>query len=90
MSEVGVEKIEKLAEVIADAIILGKKVNADGKIDAADLQHAGQAFKLVQDIIDLALNHKEALEQIKDIQMEEALALLAKGYELVKKVEEVK
>jgi hypothetical protein len=84
------DKIEKCAEFIAEALILGKLVYGDKQVDLADIQHAPKAVALLQKGVEVAQAYKELVEESKDLKPEEILALVAKAIELVKKVEETK
>jgi hypothetical protein len=90
MSLQDTDKIEKSAEVLADILILGKKVYADKSIDLADLQHAPEAVKVLTKVVELASEFPELKEELKDIKSEEIVPLILKAMELVKKVEEAK
>lgn len=82
------DKIQKGAEVIAKALILGKKVYADKAINLEDLKHAPEAIDLVKSAIEVGVAYKEIGEEAGDLDPGEIIALVTKGIELVKQVEQ--
>lgn len=85
-----IDKLELAAELIADALILGKKVYADNSVDLKDLVHAPEAVKLLEKAIKVGAAYKEVAEEGKDLEGSEIIQLVSKAIELVKKVEEAK
>lgn len=84
-----IDKTTLGAVVLANALILGKKVYADKTIDLKDLIHAPEAVELLKSAVEVGVAHEELVEELKDLDSTEILALVAKAIELVKKVEEV-
>lgn len=88
MSEIkGTEATQKLLEIIAEAAIVGKKVWEDKEINLADLEHADDLLAVVKKAYEFIQSKPELVEEFKDISISEVLALIAKGDELVKKIE---
>jgi hypothetical protein len=82
-----INAIEGLIENIEKLAVAGAKIAADGKVDLTDLP---AAVSLLSDITEMVDNFKkapEAIGEIKDIDAEEAIAIVKKLYEAGKKVE---
>ena len=87
MSHLGTEKIENIAEQLKELIIVGKKVKADGKVDANDLVHVIGLLPKLPTMIDAFKDLGEAIEEGKDIDVTEIIALIQKVNSLVKEIE---
>lgn len=89
MSEVrGTQDIEKLGEIVAKGFVVGKKVWADKEVSLKDLVHAPEAIEFIKELVEFVASKPELVQEVKDISVTEFVALVAKGDELVKKVEE--
>lgn len=83
----GTEKIEAILDNVKDLIIVGKLIKADGKVDLSDLPHVitllPKLGKFIEDFKALG----EAVEEGKDIDVPEIIALIQKISALVKEIE---
>lgn len=77
METKGIEKAKKLGIALDKAVELGEKVMEDGKINMNDLIHAPQAAEIIGDIYDSVKEIKEIGEELKDIDLAEAVELLS-------------
>lgn len=72
-----VDKLEKLFMGMKDAVKVGEKVMADGKIDWADSLHVPELYDAVKKIVEAAKEYKELGEEISDIDGQEAIKLVS-------------
>ena len=88
MSEkLGTEKIEKLAGVLTALVIAGKKVKADGKVDVNDLPHVIALVPQLSDLADVVSNFGDLINEGKDLDVAEVVALIQLVDKKVKEVE---
>ena len=85
--QLGVEKIEAVAESLKKLVIAGKKISADKKIGIEDLGVivglASDAPKIIESFSDLG----EAFAEVKDIDVAEAIVLIQAISKKIKEIE---
>jgi hypothetical protein len=81
------EKVKKILEVAADVAVLVKRVRADGKIDLNDTIHVVPFVQKLPAHIEAISAWKEAVAEIKAINVPTGLALVTFIDEKVKLVE---
>lgn len=83
----GTEKIENIAESLKKLVIAGKKISADGKVSLEDLPVvialASDASSIIAAFKDLG----DAFEEIKDVDVSEAIALIQAIHNKIKEIE---
>ncbi len=84
----GTEKIEAIAESLKDIAILIKKISADKKVDIADVAHLIAFLPKIDDIISSLKGIGEAVEEGKDIEVAEIVALIQAIHGKLKEVEQ--
>lgn len=72
-----VDKLEKLFKGFKQAVAVGEKVMADGKIDWSDTVHVPELYSAVEEIVKAVKEYKELGEEIKDIDGQEAIKLVS-------------
>lgn len=83
----GTEKTEKIITHLASAVILYKKVAEDKKVDLTDLPHAVEFAKKLPAMIEDFKALPEVLDEVKDLDVTEIVALIGKVDALVKQIE---
>lgn len=89
MSEVGIDKIEKVVESLKHLAIAAKKITADKKVNLEDLPAAMELLVKLPSIVESFTAWKEVIEQGKDIDVAEVVVLIQKIDAMVKEVEAV-
>lgn len=85
--KLGTENIEKVADAIKELVIVGKKVAADKKVNLEDLPVViGLATKLPK-LAEAFQALGEALDEGKDLDVAEVVALIQAVHNKVKEVE---
>jgi hypothetical protein len=84
----GTEKIEAIAESLKEMAILIKKISADKKVDIQDIAHLVAFLPKIDDIILSMKDLGKAVEEGKDIDVAEIVALIQKIHSKLKEVEE--
>lgn len=87
MSHLETEKIEAILGDLKQVAIVAKKVSADKKVDLNDLPHVIGLLPLLPKFIADFKAVGEAFEEGKDIDVNEAVALIQKIHAMVKEVE---
>jgi hypothetical protein len=90
MSQLGVEKIEAVAEALKKLVIAGKKISADGKIGIEDLSVLIALISDAQSIIEAFKGIDEAWGEAKDIDVAEAIKLIQAIHAKIKEIEAAK
>lgn len=84
---IGTEKIEEVAEALKELSILAKKVTEDGKVDIKDLAHIVAFLPKISEVVESFKNLGELVEEGKDLDISEVIALIQKVHQKVKEVE---
>ena len=84
----GTEKIEAIADSLKEVAILIKKISADKKVDIADIAHLVAFLPKIDEIIGSMKDLGQAVEEGKDIDVAEIVALIQKIHGKLKEVEE--
>lgn len=84
----GTEKIESIADSLKEIAILIKKISADKKVDISDVAHLIAFLPKIDDIIISLKGIGEAVEEGKDIDVAEIVALIQAIHKKLKEVEE--
>jgi hypothetical protein len=84
----GTEKIEAIADSLKEVAILIKKISADKKVDIADIAHLVAFLPKIDEIIASMKDLGQAVEEGKDIDVAEIVALIQKIHGKLKEVEE--
>jgi len=87
MEKLGTEKIEEIASALAELAILIKKISEDKKVGIEDLSHLITFLPKVNDILSAFSNLGGVVEEGKDIDVAEVIALIQKIHSKVKEVE---
>ena len=87
MEKIGTESIEGLLEVLKKLAIAGKKISADGKVDLQDLGVLISLLPELPAMLEKAKHLGKAIEEGKDIDVPEVVALIQKVAAMVKEVE---
>jgi hypothetical protein len=87
MTTLGTEKIEAILTDIKELVVVAKKVQADKKVDLADLPHFVALLPKLPAMLENFKAFSEAIEEGKDIDVAEVVALIQKVHQLVKEVE---
>lgn len=88
MEAKGIKNITEILAAVEACLLLTKEVMKDGKIDYSDVVVLPKLVAQLGVIVAAIEDAKEAIEEAKDIQAEEAVALVAKVYAIAKKVQE--
>ena len=83
----GTEKTEKILTHLAAAIVLYKQVAEDKKVDLSDLPAAIDFAKKLPEMIQDFQELNTVLEEVKDLDVTEIVALIGKVDSLVKQIE---
>lgn len=83
----GTEKIEAIASDVAELVKVGKKVSSDKKVNLEDLPVIIALLPKLPGIIGNFKDIGEAIEQGKDIDVAEVLALIQFVHKKVKEIE---
>lgn len=83
----GTEKIEAIAEDIKELVIIAKHVKEDGKVDLADLPHIMGLLPKIPKFINDFKEIGAVIEEGKDIDVAEIVALIQKVHKIVKEIE---
>ena len=75
-----IDKLEKGMEAINMIVKVGEKIFKDGKVDVKDLTLLPEMYEAVAETVKAFKDAKEMLEEIKDIEGAEAIALITKLY----------
>jgi hypothetical protein len=84
----GTEKIEAIADSLKEVAILIKKISADKKVDITDIAHLVAFLPKIDEIIASMKDLGQAVEEGKDIDVAEIVALIQKIHGKLKEVEE--
>ncbi len=84
----GTEKIEAIADSLKEVAILIKKISADKKVDIADIAHLVAFLPKIDEILASMKDLGQAVEEGKDIDVAEIVALIQKIHGKLKEVEE--
>jgi hypothetical protein len=84
----GTEKIEQISECLKDVAILAKKISEDKKVDINDLPHLIAFLPKLGEIVEAFKGAGEAIEEAKDIDVAEVVALIQMIHKKVKEVEQ--
>lgn len=87
MSKKGVESIEQVKESLKKLVIAGKKISADGKIGIDDVAHVIALASEFPAMLDSFKKFGEAFEEIKDVDVNEAIALIQSFHKAIKEIE---
>lgn len=85
--KLGTEKIEAIVDDFAEMAKVAKKISSDKKVDAADLVHVVALVPMLPKFLEDFKAIGEALEEGKDIDVAEVVALIQKVHAKVKEVE---
>lgn len=85
--KLGTEKIEAILENVKVLVIAGKEIKKDEKVDFADLPTVVALLPKLPSMIENFKTIGEALEEGKDIDVAEIVALIQKVHALVKEIE---
>jgi len=88
MGEKGITHIEGAIDAIEVIAVAIKKIMKDGKIGADDITVVVGLIAEFQKLMDAFLGMKEAVAEGKEIDAEEAVALVGKLYAVAKKIQE--
>jgi len=77
-----IEKLENGMDALNKVVKVGEKVFKDGKVDVKDLTLLPEMYEAVADTVKAFKEAKEMLEEIKDIDGVEAIALITKLYNI--------
>jgi hypothetical protein len=87
MSEHGAQKIEAILGHIKELVIIGKKVKADGKVSMEDLPHVIGILPKLPKMVEDFKHFGAAIEEGKDIDVAEVVAVIQKLHAMVKEIE---
>lgn len=90
MSEqkLGTEKLEALLTDLKELVVVAKKIEADGKVDATDLATVITLLPKLPGMISDIKAVAEAVAEAKDLEVSEIVTLVQKIASLVKEVEQ--
>lgn len=83
----GTEKIESILENLKVLVIAAKRVKEDNKVDLSDLPVVMGLLPKLPSMIEDFKSFGEAIEEGKDIDVAEVIALIQKVHKMVKEVE---
>lgn len=83
----GTEKIEAAAKALSKVVIAGKKISADKKVNLEDVPAAMALIVELPSIVGAFADFGAIIEEGKDIDVAEVVALIQKVHALVKEVE---
>ena len=83
----GTEKIEAILDDVKELVIVAKLVKADGKVDIADLPHVVSLLPKIGKFIEDFKALSAAVEEGKDIDVAEVIALIQAITAKVKEIE---
>lgn len=75
----GIEGLEKANELVAKALVLGKKI-AQGGLDASDVQYVGELESLVKDVYEYVKSKPDLAGETKDLDFSEDIKLIQDLY----------
>ncbi len=87
MSNLGTENIEKVADALKTLVITGKKIAADKKVDVADLAHVVGLVSELPKLAEAFQSLGAALDEGKELDVAEVVALIQSVHKKVKEVE---
>jgi hypothetical protein len=82
------KKIEEIVEALSHVIIAGKKISADKKVNLEDLPAAMELIVKLPSIAAAFADIKLAVEEAKDLDVAEVVALIKKIDDKVKEIEQ--
>lgn len=85
--KLGTERIEKIGNCLAKLVVVGKKISSDGKVDATDLAHVLPLLVEVPAFVDAFSHLGKAIDEGKDIDVNEIVSLVQFVHAKVKEVE---
>lgn len=85
--ELGTENIEKILENAKVLVVAAKKIKADNKVDVMDLPVVMGLLPQLPAMLEAFKSFGEAVEEGKDIDVAEVVALIQKVHAMVKEVE---
>lgn len=80
--EVGIKETQELLDGLGKVALLAKKINADGKINADDLQHLMAAAAEVDVLAEAVKGVDQVPEELGDLDKDEVLAIIQKIYSI--------
>ena len=83
----GVEKIEKMLDIVEEVAVAAKKIAADKKVDVNDIPAAISLLVSMASKVEDMKNLGEVVEEVKDIDIAEVVRLIQKADAIVKKIE---
>lgn len=83
----GTEKIEAILDDVKELVIVAKLIKADGKVDLSDLPHVISIVPKIGKFIEDFKAIGEAVEEGKDIDVAEVIALIQDITAKVKEIE---
>lgn len=83
----GTESIEAIKESLKKAVIAGKKISADGKIGLDDVAHVIALASEFPAMLESFKKFGEAFEEVKDVDVAEAVALIQSFHKAIKEIE---
>jgi len=87
MSHKGTESIEQVKESLKKLVIAGKKISEDKKIGLDDIQHVIALASEFPQMLESFKKFGEAFEELKDVDVNEAIALIQSFHKAVKEIE---
>lgn len=85
--KLGTENIEKVLHGALKLAVSAKKILEDKKVGVEDLPHVISLVQEAGKLVEAAKSIDEAVEEVKDIDVAEVVALIAKIDAMVKEVE---
>lgn len=83
----GTEKIEALVDGLAELAKAGKKIAEDKKVSLDDLPHVIALLPKIPELVDAIKDIGDAIDEGKDLKIEEVIALIQKVNAKVKEIE---
>lgn len=83
----GTEKIEAILDDVKELVIVAKKIKEDGKVDLADLPHVIAIIPKLGKFLEDFKAIGEAIEEGKDIDVAEIVALIQAISAKIKEIE---
>ena len=89
MSNLGIQKIEAIADSIAELAKTSKLILKDKKVNVEDLPYLVALLPKLPEIIEPFKDLGEAIEEGKDLDASEVVLLIQKAYAKFKEIEKV-
>lgn len=87
MEKLGTEKIEAIGTSLTKVIVLGKKIASDKKVGLEDLPHVIAFIPELAEVVENFKHFGDAIDEGKDIDVAEVVALIQFVHKKVKEVE---